>query len=1586
MTRWMYPHELEGQGERDAFDPIVEGARYRLSPELSLAIWDRVRRDATDSTGRIDPEQAVQRFHEIAARIAARGGRLTPDIGRLTRVGVELDGGSLERWRVDEMASHTPGRTTQVIAEAERWNQLDGEPAAARDDAGASADHAALPRAREVAEAVAAMQAPEATRATAEVQAPPLATHVARRAAEEGPVRLPMAMLDRMERLFGHPFGDVELHANSAEVATGQQAFTRAQQIHLERGVDLESGRGALVVAHELAHVVQQHGGGERPGTRSQLEREAQRAASLAAQGQPARIALRARPADAYAFSEDSGREEDVTSDAGDAGHSDDAGHADHDPHEAKGDAGEAHTHDAVPSEAATPQSAAEPAGHDDATGGQAEENIDTNLGVIPAEGGDAGAPSIGGGGGAARPKKEPPNVAAARPEAGLAQLHGVRPDTLSLVFGQVRIAAGADAAKERAKQKAHPPKQMSTGSAAGPAGGKGKDGGLGVDGARSGTKGAKDGAEPASSSKQDAKAGAERPLKGEVPDGEAAKKAQQGQARDQQQTAGQAISQAAHSNHSFFTSRWPARGGGSTNGNATAVSDAEAQNMAGSVNKLSTNARVSTDAGPPPEIVMKGEAKSSADRDRARLESKTAAQEAQGRTDAAAPMGEDHIETTVAAEELSAKPMPGGEAAGPGASLPTLAGAAPSEEAGIVAQEQSGAEIDAALSKASTDVTAERGKQSTEEARARADSDRQITELKSRSEADQAAARTAAQAEVQASRTQWKSQIHARGADARKQADKKISEGMTQVEAEETKANAEARQHIDEGKKKAEEEKQKGEKEAADAKEKGKEKSSGFFGWLADKAKAAFDGIKQAVSAAIDACRRAVKAVIDAAKQLAMAAIELARKAITAAIKAIGAALIAISDVLLAAFPELKARFQAAIRKAVDKAVGAVNKLVDALKQGVQKALDLLGAALDKALSLLEKGIHAIVDAANAVVQGAIKAAQAIVEALGTWARLLKDVASGPGAWIAKLGAAVIDGIKNHLWAAFKTAAVEWFKGKVFELLGIGGIILELLLEGGLTREHIIQMALDALMVAIPAALVAILIEKLVSMIVPAAGAVMAIIEGLQAAWGTISRIIAAFAAFMAFLLAVKGGGAGALFAAVVASAAVVVLDFVANWLLKKLMSAARKVGAKLKGLAEKFKAKRKAKKDAKAAKNHHDEHDVPGGKKHKAHNEQDAKAAQEDKSQDGKEKSKQEKRKEEIQKRIEKAERELPPKIIGLISKRPSKLRVRAQFAIWKLTYKLSRLELTKGASGVGHIEAQVNPKINLGSADKVYEFEWSEIAPIFHRVAAKYVGQATLGTDASGAFQYQSRPQRTDASLEPQGKYSTGAHDDGSPAGFEVREKEKGFPFPLKGKVAEVRPVGADMGRMYPAVARDLEGVDKQALGRYLKAKMRGEPRLPSLGGREAVADELFGMWSFEPGHPRKLTKTPPDTPNHYTPTFGHQRDWTYAMMSADLLADGHMSVQDAIMKHPAQGGGAQPGAKLVTAVDVHHTQPEPTSGNDKEQYDKRVKKEIELVEAWVRAKSSGPSVELWGTKPTIPQIEAWVEKQIIEFRGY
>lgn len=38
MTRWLHPPELERQRARNLFDPIVEGDRYGLSRELSLAV------------------------------------------------------------------------------------------------------------------------------------------------------------------------------------------------------------------------------------------------------------------------------------------------------------------------------------------------------------------------------------------------------------------------------------------------------------------------------------------------------------------------------------------------------------------------------------------------------------------------------------------------------------------------------------------------------------------------------------------------------------------------------------------------------------------------------------------------------------------------------------------------------------------------------------------------------------------------------------------------------------------------------------------------------------------------------------------------------------------------------------------------------------------------------------------------------------------------------------------------------------------------------------------------------------------------------------------------------------------------------------------------------------------------------------------------------------------------------------------------------------------------------------------------------------------------------------------------------------
>src|SRR3954470_9382098 len=154
----MHPPEIERPRGGGPFDPIAEAARYPLlSRELVLEIWERVAAEATDSAGRLDADRAQGRFHEVAASLAARGGRLQPDVGRRTRVEVELDGASVAAWPRDLQVRRSPGREKLFAAEARRWTASHGEPAPEVRRADGSRE---LPGAGELERALAALQQP----------------------------------------------------------------------------------------------------------------------------------------------------------------------------------------------------------------------------------------------------------------------------------------------------------------------------------------------------------------------------------------------------------------------------------------------------------------------------------------------------------------------------------------------------------------------------------------------------------------------------------------------------------------------------------------------------------------------------------------------------------------------------------------------------------------------------------------------------------------------------------------------------------------------------------------------------------------------------------------------------------------------------------------------------------------------------------------------------------------------------------------------------------------------------------------------------------------------------------------------------------------------------------------------------------------------------------------------------------------------------------------------------------------------------------------------------------------------------------
>jgi len=81
-----------------------------------------------------------------------------------------------------------------------------------------------------------------------------------------------------------------------------------------------------------------------------------------------------------------------------------------------------------------------------------------------------------------------------------------------------------------------------------------------------------------------------------------------------------------------------------------------------------------------------------------------------------------------------------------------------------------------------------------------------------------------------------------------------------------------------------------------------------------------------------------------------------------------------------------------------------------------------------------------------------------------------------------------------------------------------------------------------------------------------------MLIIQALQAAWGSLGRILQAVDAFVGFLKGVRWGNAGPLFGKAIAAGAVAVIEFISQFLLQRLMSAAGAVAVKLRSLAKRI------------------------------------------------------------------------------------------------------------------------------------------------------------------------------------------------------------------------------------------------------------------------------------------------------------------------------------------------------------------------------------------------------------------------------
>lgn len=623
----------------------------------------------------------------------------------------------------------------------------------------------------------------------------------------------------------------------------------------------------------------------------------------------------------------------------------------------------------------------------------------------------------------------------------------------------------------------------------------------------------------------------------------------------------------------------------------AAAITDEQARALQASVDAVPvTDPALHLDTGAAPSLPLTGGADPQGARDQhAQLISQGQGAAAQGAIDVAAPAGEDHLfpqrpTTTLSAPVAGAGAVAGaaaGTALPPGAGQAASAGAGPAPAAGgdraidALASESSGPAMSAAARQGVGSIAAgdEQQRATAAAARVEAGSDMQRQVAENRDA--QAAERSRAQAAVTGQRTRWSAAQRDTVDQHRRQADGELTRATDGAPAQQAAAESQARAKIADGNTQIEDRRRTAERDARAKRDGAKQESSGVLGWLADRARSFFNALKEGIHAIFDLARSAINGIIQRVQREAFALIDAARNAIVGLIRDVGDRLIAIGDDLLGAFPGLRSRFRAAINALVDAAISRVNDLADGLENGLKRALAALAGALNAALNLLESVYQAAIDAVANVVNGAIESARAALRTLAQWGALVADIASNPVQWIRKLGAAALDGLRNHLWRELKCAVKAWFQSKVEEVLGLPLAIFGMLRRGGLKLAQIGRMVWEGLVSAIPGILINLAVEKIIAMLIPATGAIAAIIEFLQAAWPTLSRVFAAFERFFAFLQAVKTGNAGRKFAEMIAAGAVVVLDFLANFLVRRLKRPAQPVGGRLRALAERIMAR---------------------------------------------------------------------------------------------------------------------------------------------------------------------------------------------------------------------------------------------------------------------------------------------------------------------------------------------------------------------------------------------------------------------------
>ncbi len=716
------------------------------------------------------------------------------------------------------------------------------------------------------------------------------------------------------------------------------------------------------------------------------------------------------------------------------------------------------------------------------------------------------------------------------------------------------------------------------------------------------------------------------------------------------------------------------------------------------------------------------------------------------------------------------------------------------------------------------------------------------------------------------------------------------------------------------------------------------------------------------------------------------------------------------IDAVVAAQPPRLRAEAEAAQRRVNDQ-FQQLERQIDQTANQVRQALE---ARRERAMQAVDQALAEIQAENASLLDRLVAFINAIVDALGKFFKLMVRITEmGIGTFLGRALDQASSGVRNHLWNELKQAFKEWIFMKLSflqPLLLLPSNVLEVLAQAAMNLANLFFEALPEALPAIGVAAMTWLAIQLAAKLIPGVGAIMAVIDAIRAAWSLIQSLIRAASAFFEFIMLVAGGGDGSVqFARALAWGIIAAVDALLTFLgvdalLRRIARPlGRPMGRIFGRLRERF-ARRRTARQSRRRRRDDDDRRVGsrrGDGQHRARSERsraradrraearrdrtraerrtarsntrnDARRRSDDPNRRRQERDRRRRQERERRnrERLERARRELPPRINRLLAGRPSRLRLLAQLTYWRLRYRLSSLRVH--GSERYDIIARVNPQVTLAPG---WAFEWRDVVRVLDRVADEMITterarqtQSPPTTSPEGTTQLTMMSPATAAVARQPGRtFQVGD------SGLAYRDQPaRGFWSRLG--VREIAGAGTGQMSYYPALQRAFAGAPRGAVGESFTRALRRQGGAPLSEAHRGAAGEMFGLWFAH-------------EPSHRSGTFSHRRDLMYSTMLSELMTPGAqgqraMSTTSAIGLHPASFGGAQQGARQVTAEMNDPNAPLPREGTDaRRNRDERLRREKSSLIAWFqRHRADLPQLN---RAPTLEDVESFVRRKVADY---